>query len=80
MSTKKNTSLHPLFNNNNYVWMAIGAAIIAVGMFLMSGGKNENPNVFDENVVYSTVRITVAPILIVAGLLVQVFAIFKKSK
>jgi heme/copper-type cytochrome/quinol oxidase subunit 2 len=80
MSTKKNTSLPPLFNNNNYVWMAIGAAIIAIGMFLMSGGKNENPNVFDENVVYSTVRITVAPFLIVAGLLVQVFAIFKKSK
>ena len=60
--------------------MAIGGVIIALGMFLMSGGKNQDPKVFDYNVVYSTTRVTVAPILILAGLVIEVYAIFKKSK
>jgi hypothetical protein len=46
----------------------------------MSGGKSEDPNVFDVNEVYSTTRITVAPILIIVGLLIEVYAIMKKSK
>ncbi|MFX9081322.1 DUF3098 domain-containing protein [Acinetobacter baumannii] len=46
----------------------------------MSGGKNTDPNVFDTNQVYSTTRITVAPIVIVIGLLIEVYAIFKKPK
>ncbi|HVX49669.1 MAG TPA: DUF3098 domain-containing protein [Chitinophagaceae bacterium] len=72
--------LDTLFTRDNYMWMAIGAVIIAIGMFLMSGGKNQDPNTFNTDVVYSTTRITVAPILIVLGLLVEVYAIFKKSK
>ncbi len=68
-----------LFAKENYTWMIIGAVIIALGMVLMSGGKSADPNVFDTNEVYGTVRITVAPILIVLGLLVEVYAIFKKS-
>lgn len=72
--------LPALFSKDNYTWMMIGAAIVALGMFLMSGGKNQDINTFDYNVVYSTTRITVAPILIVAGLLVEVYAIFKKPK
>jgi xanthine/uracil permease len=60
--------------------MIIGAVVIALGMFLMSGGKNTDPNVFDTNQVYSTTRITVAPIVIVIGLLIEVYAIFKKPK
>ncbi|MBX9734021.1 MAG: DUF3098 domain-containing protein [Chitinophagaceae bacterium] len=69
-----------LFAKENYTWMIIGAAIIALGMFLMSGGKNTDPNVFDTNQVYSTTRITIAPIVIVIGLLIEVYAIFKKPK
>lgn len=78
---KKTTAvLAPLFTKDNYVWMAVGGGIIALGMFLMSGGKNIDPKVFDTNVVYSFTRITVAPILIILGLLVEIFAIFKKTK
>ena len=58
--------------------MIIGAVIVALGMVLMSGGKTQDPNVFNNNEVYSTTRITVAPILIVAGLIVEIYAIFKK--
>lgn len=53
---------------------------MAIGIFLMAGGKSDDPNVFNSNQVYSTTRITVAPILILLGLAVEVYAIFKKQK
>jgi uncharacterized membrane protein YgcG len=70
----------PLFTKDNYMWMAIGAVVIALGMILMSGGKNQDPNVFDKTVVYSTVRITIAPILILLGFVIEIYAIFKNPK
>ena len=78
MSEQKQNS--PLFAKENFTWMLIGAAIIAIGFFLLSGGKSNDPKVFDTNEVYSTTRITIAPILIVLGLVVEIFAIFKKPK
>jgi hypothetical protein len=47
---------------------------------LMGGGASKDPTVFDQKEVYSTTRITIAPLLIAIGLGVEVFAIFKKSK
>jgi hypothetical protein len=76
-TTKESTSL---FTKDNYIWMGIGAVVIALGMFLMSGGKNQDPNVYDYNVVYSFTRVTVAPILILLGFVVEIYAIFKKPK
>lgn len=76
----KNKQTESLFNKDNYLWMGIGAVIIVIGMFLMSGGKNEDPKVYDFNEVYSKTRTTVAPILILLGFAVEIFAIFKKSK
>lgn len=72
--------VHTLFNKENYKWMAIGGIIIILGMILMSGGKSQDPNTFDPKVVYSTTRITIAPILIIAGLLVELYAILRKPK
>lgn len=70
-----------MFTKDNYRWMLIGAVVIALGMFLMSGGKsNTNPAEFNKAAVYSTTRITIAPILILLGLAIEVFAIFKNSK
>ncbi len=69
-----------LFTKENYTWMIIGAVVMALGMVLMSGGKSADPNVFANHEVYSTTRITIAPILIVVGLLIEVYAIFKKPK
>ena len=70
----------PLFYKDNYKWMGIGGAIVLLGFLLMMGGKNPNPNQFDTSLVYSTTRITIAPILILGGLMVEIFAIFKKPK
>lgn len=69
-----------LFSRDNYMWMLIGVAIIAVGMLLMAGGKSSDPNAFDASEVYSARRITVAPLLILAGLVVEIYAIFKSPK
>jgi hypothetical protein len=69
-----------LFTKDNYIWMLAGLAIMAIGFFLMAGGKSDDPKVFDPKEVYSTTRITIAPILIIAGLLVEIFAIMKKPK
>lgn len=69
-----------LFGKENYTWIIAGIVVIAIGLFLMAGGKSENPNVFNEKEVYSKVRISVAPILILFGLGLEVFAIFRKQK
>ncbi|HEY5408750.1 MAG TPA: DUF3098 domain-containing protein [Ginsengibacter sp.] len=69
-----------LFTKENYKWMVIGLVIMALGFFLMAGGKSADPKVFNDNDIYSPMRITVAPILIVAGLLIEIFAIMKKPK
>ena len=80
MSEQKKAVPTPLFAKENFTWMLIGGVIIALGMFLMSGGKSTDPNVFDTKEVYSTTRITIAPLLILLGLVVEIYAIFKKPK
>jgi hypothetical protein len=75
-----NKTTPSIFTRDNYMWMAIGIIVIAIGMVLMSGGASKDPAVFDRDSVYSTRRITVAPILILAGLVIEMYAIFKKPK
>ena len=66
-----------IFNKSNYMWMGIGVAFILVGMLLMIGGSMPSPDVWDDNIIYSF-RITVlAPIVILAGLGIEIYAIFK---
>ena len=73
------TSTGSLFEKKNLVWMLLGLMLIALGMFLMSGGQsNTDPAVFNRAEVYSSTRITVAPLLILAGLVIEIVAIFKK--
>ncbi|MFM6925196.1 MAG: DUF3098 domain-containing protein [Ferruginibacter sp.] len=71
---------NPLFDKWNYMWMLIGLAVLALGFFLMAGGKSADPKVFNKDEVYSTTRITIAPMLIIAGFIIEIFAIMKKSK
>ena len=70
----------PLFGKENYRWMLIGLVLILLGLLLMIGGKSKDPNVFDTSEVYSFRRITIAPILILGGLALEIVGIFKKSK
>jgi hypothetical protein len=67
-----------LFSKGNYLLMLAGLISLAIGFFLMSGGKSNDANVFNPNEIYSPIRITVAPILIILGFLLEIFAIMKK--
>ena len=77
---RKSETTSNLFGRENHIWIIAGIAIIALGLILMAGGRSSDPNVFDPNEVYSTTRITIAPILILIGLGLGVFAIFRKPK
>ena len=68
-----------MFERGNLLWMLAGAALMILGYVLMTGGASEDPNVFNEDEVYSTRRITIAPILILAGLAVEIFALFRNN-
>ena len=70
----------PLFDKTNLMWMLGGVAIMVLGYILMAGGKSDDPNVFNPDEVYSPMRITVAPILILAGLVVLIYSIFRHPK
>ena len=66
------------FGRDNYLWMGVGFLLVLIGMLLMSGGAMPSPDVWDENLIYSSRRTVLAPIVILAGLAVEVYAIFKK--
>lgn len=76
----QHASKNQLFGKENYIWMLAGLAVLALGFYLMSGGKSADPKVFDTKEVYSTTRITIAPILIIAGFIIEIIAIMKKPK
>jgi len=68
-----------LFGKRNYKFMIIGLIFIVVGFILMSGGGSDDPNVFNEEI-YNFRRIRLAPIIIITGFIIEVYAILTKSK
>lgn len=77
-STSNNDQSALTFGRQNYLWMGIGFALVVLGMMLMAGGHMPSPDIWDENIIYSSRRTVLAPIVILAGLAVEVYAIFKK--
>jgi hypothetical protein len=67
-----------LYDKFNYILMALGVLFIIAGFAFMAGGKNPDPNIFDAEAVYSFQRITLAPILVVIGLVIEIFAVLKR--
>lgn len=61
----------------NYLLMLIGLGVIILGFVLMAGGGNDNPDVFDYSM-FSFRRITLAPIVVLAGFGFEIFAIMKR--
>ena len=60
--------------------MIAGLVVIVIGFILMSGGKYTDPNVFPADDIYSTRRITIAPIVVIIGFAVEIYAVFHRSK
>lgn len=80
MEKEKNTSSEdsrmPL-TRKNYILLAIGVAVIILGFVLMSGGGSDSPDEFNY-AMFSWRRITLAPILVVGGFVIEIFAIMKR--
>ena len=68
-----------VFGKKNYQLMLIGLIFITLGFFLMSGGGSDDPNIFSDEI-YNFRRIRVAPILVVFGFIIEVYAIMKNPK
>ena len=83
MQKEKNENtivINNLFGKENYIWMLAGIAVIVLGFILMAGGKSPDPKVFNPKEVYSTTRITIAPLLIIIGFILEIVGIMKKPK
>jgi membrane-bound ClpP family serine protease len=63
----------------NYILLIIGFVIIIVGFLLMIGGKAKDPNVFNPEI-FSFRRITLAPVIVLADFIFEIWAIMKKPK
>lgn len=72
------TGTRMAFTRLNYRLLLIGLGIIILGFILMSGGGSGDPEVFNADEIFSTRRITVAPIVCLIGYLFVVYAIMKK--
>lgn len=65
------------FTTKNYVMMLVGLLVIVLGFVLMSGGGDHTATYFDESI-FSFRRITLAPVVVIAGFVVVGVAIMKR--
>lgn len=80
MSKKSTEKENFALAKENYILLVIGFVIIVVGFILMIGGKSDDPTVFNEEKIFSFRRITLAPIVVLAGFIFEIWAIMKKPK
>ncbi len=76
--TASTVSVPLTFGRDTYIWMGIGIGLIALGLLLMSGGRMPSPDVWEPERIYGFRRTVLAPVCILAGLGMQVYAIFRK--
>ncbi len=68
------------FSEKNYKLLLAGLGVNVLGFLLMIGGGSDDPNKFDASALFSNVRITIAPALIVLGYIAIIYAIMKKPQ
>ncbi len=76
---KDNKEFKMVFEKKNYILMAIGVALILLGLVLLSGGGSKDPAVFNESI-FNIRRIVVAPTVMLAGFVLEIYAIMYKPK
>jgi uncharacterized membrane protein YjjP (DUF1212 family) len=67
------------FTKQNYILLLVGVALICAGLLLMIGGGSDDPTIFSDKI-FDFQRLTLAPILIALGFIVEIFAIMHKAK
>ncbi len=78
-SNKQEKKFEFALSKQNYMLLAIGFAIIVLGFILMIGGGSDDPNVFNKDI-YGFQRTILAPMIVLAGFIFEIYAIMKKPK
>ena len=76
---KKEEPSEFVFEKRGYMIVLAGIAMIIIGFMLMSGGGSEDPNVFNPEI-FSFRRITLAPIVVMSGFALEIYAIMRRPK
>lgn len=79
MDNKQNQPSGFVFEKEGYIILLIGMAFIIVGFMLMSGGGSDDPAVFNPEI-FSWRRITLAPVVVMTGFAIEIYAIMRKPK
>jgi hypothetical protein len=81
-AAEKKAKKTPAFaiDRRNYKYIAIGFGVMILGFLCMLGGGSKDPNLFDGDKLFSFTRITLSTILVVAGFVIEVYAIMKRPK
>ncbi len=79
MAQEANSERAFAFGKENYIICGVGFLCIVLGFILMAGGGSEDPNVFSEEI-FSTRRITVAPLVVLLGFAIEIIGIMYPSK
>ena len=79
MAQEANSEREFAFGKENYIICGAGFLCIVLGFILMAGGGSEDPNVFSEEI-FSTRRITVAPLVVLLGFAIEIIGIMYPSK
>jgi len=67
------------FQKVNYLFLITGLIVLLIGFLLMIGGGSTDPDVF-SNELFSFGRLTLAPILILLGYVIEIAAIMYRGK
>ena len=76
---KEKINLDFAFTKQNYILLLVGIALICVGLLLMIGGGSDDSTVFSDKI-FDSQRLTIAPLLIALGFIVEIFAIMHKPR
>ena len=76
---KEKSNLDFAFTKQNYMLLLVGVALICAGLLLMIGGGSDDPTIFSDKI-FDSQRLTIAPLLIALGFIVEIFAIIYKLK
>ena len=68
------------FDAKNHKLLLLGLGINMLGFILMIGGATDDPSKFNGDELFSSVRITLSPLLIIIGYVIILYSIMKKNK
>jgi len=74
---KQNSDTQFAFHKDNYKFLFLGLILLIIGFVLMIGGGTNDPAKFDS-AIFDTQRLTIGPLLLIAGFTVEMWAILKR--